>query len=81
MSLILLQRSAPPDHIDGGIDDQFQDGGCDDAADHGRGDPLHDVGPAPSLNMIGIRPARITLTVMILGLIHFTAPNMTLSFQ
>ena len=30
--------------------------------------------PAPWLNMTGIRPARITLTVMILGLILFTAP-------
>ena len=37
--------------------------------------------PAPWLNMMGIRPARITLTVIILGRILFTAPCIMASFK
>ena len=35
--------------------------------------------PVPWLNMIGIKPARMTLTVMILGRMRLTAPNMMAS--
>jgi len=33
-----------PDHVDGGVDDEFEDGGGDNTANHRRGYPLHHVG-------------------------------------
>jgi hypothetical protein len=35
--------------------------------------------PVPELNMIGIKPASMTLTVIIFGRMRLTAPNMTAS--